>query len=98
MKQIEIKLTIKELISIRSQINMNPAYQRDYIAGGNTAWQRKLIQNLMRGQVVLPALYVRVNNKFQTMKGFDSNNITEDQRQMIIQQIIEMIDGRRVYH
>jgi hypothetical protein len=95
MKQIEIKLTIKELISIRSQINMNPAYQRDYIAGGNTAWQRKLIQNLMKGEVVLPALYVRVNSKFQAMKGFDSNNITEDQRQMIIQQIIEMIDGQQ---
>tara|TARA_B100001778_G_scaffold159339_1_gene130979 strand:+ start:714 stop:2111 length:1398 start_codon:yes stop_codon:yes gene_type:complete len=95
MKQIEIKLTIRELIGIRGQINMNPAYQRDYVAGDNVKWQRKLIQNLMRGEVVLPALYVRVNNKFQTMKRFDSNNITEDQRQMIIQQIIEMIDGQQ---
>ena len=95
MKQIEIKLTIRELIGIRGQINMNPAYQRDYVAGDNIKWQRKLIQNLMRGQVVLPALYVRVNNKFQNMKSFDPNNITEDQRQMIIQQIIEMIDGQQ---
>jgi len=95
MKQVEIKLTIKELINIRGQINMNPAYQRDYVAADNKPWQRGLIQSLMKGDTILPALYVRVNNKFQALKGFDPNNITEDQRQMIIQQIIEMVDGQQ---
>lgn len=74
---------------------MNPAYQRDYIAGENRPWQRKLIQNLMRGEVVLPALYVRVNNKFQIMKSYDPDNLTPEQRDLIIQNIIEMIDGQQ---
>ena len=74
---------------------MNPAYQRDYVAADNKPWQRELIQSLMKGDTILPALYVRVNNKFRALKGFDPNNITEDEKQMIIQQIIEMVDGQQ---
>lgn len=95
MKQIRIDMKVKELLNIKGQLNMNPAYQRDYIAGENKSWQRKLIGNLMKGEVVLPALYVRVNNKFQDMKGYDKNNVTTEQRDLIISMITEMIDGQQ---
>ena len=44
-------MKIKELLNVKGQLNMNPAYQRDYIAGENKPWQRKLIGNLMKGEV-----------------------------------------------
>ena len=95
MKQIRIDMTIKELLNVKGQLNMNPAYQRDYIAGGNKPWQRKLIGNLMKGGVVLPNLYIRVNNKFQDMKAMDKDNVSETERLQIIDELIEMIDGQQ---
>jgi len=95
MKQVRIDITIGELVGIRNKLNMNPAYQRDYIAGENVIWQKKLIQNLMRGEICLPSLYVRVNSSFQQLKGIEEGNIPENDRKLIISHLIEMIDGQQ---
>ena len=48
MKQAKIEVPIgqiKELFE-NNKLNMNPQYQRDYIAKDRVKWQQKLIKNL----------------------------------------------------
>ena len=56
-------IDIKDIETISKTINLNPAYQRDYIAHERKDWQQKLIGSIFEGNRVIPNLYARVSDK-----------------------------------
>jgi hypothetical protein len=89
MKQAKIEVPIgqiKELFE-NNKLNMNPQYQRDYIAKDRVKWQQKLIKNILSTEMVIPNLYVRVSD----LKPFN----TPDNAKGFYNHLSEMIDGQQ---
>jgi len=89
MKQTKIEVPIgqiKELFE-NNKLNMNPQYQRDYIAQDRQKWQQKLIKNILSTEMVIPNLYVRVN----AIEPF--NSAVDDKG--FYNYLSEMIDGQQ---
>ena len=80
-------INIKDIETISKTINLNPAYQRDYIAHEKKGWQQKLIGSIFKGNRVIPNLYARVDNQDMVMDG--GNRISA------LHSITEMIDGQQ---
>ena len=89
MKQTKIEVPIgqiKELFE-NNKLNMNPQYQRDYIAKDRVKWQQKLIKNILSTEMVIPNLYVRVSD----LEPFN----TPDNAKGFYNYLSEMIDGQQ---
>ena len=89
MKQVKIEVPIgqiKELFE-NNKLNMNPQYQRDYIAKDRVKWQQKLIKNILSTEMVIPNLYVRVSD----LEPFN----TPDNAKGFYNHLSEMIDGQQ---
>jgi hypothetical protein len=80
-------INIKDIETISKTINLNPTYQRDYIAHEKKGWQQKLIGSIFKGNRVIPNLYARVDNQDMVMDG--GNRISA------LHSITEMIDGQQ---
>ena len=99
--QISVRDLYKRLQS--KQFSMNPAYQRDYIANSNKPWQQNLISNIVKGESVIPYLYIRTRqgfnlNQFKHFNGHLLNPVDDEQklaREQIIDALTEVIDGQQ---
>ena len=62
--QVRFDMTVKQIYELfdKGQLNMNPAYQRDYVAKDNKKWQQNLMKNIVEGESVIPYLYMRVRD------------------------------------
>ena len=80
-------INIKDIETISKTINLNPAYQRDYIAHEKKGWQQKLIGSIFKGNRVIPNIYARVDNQDMVLDG--GNRI------IALHSITEMIDGQQ---
>ena len=80
-------INIKDIETISKTINLNPAYQRDYIAHERKDWQQKLIGSIFEGNRVIPNLYARVDKRDMVVDG--------GSRIKALHSITEMIDGQQ---
>ena len=98
MKQIKKEVTIQELYDCyqKGKLSCNPAYQRDYIAQDNKPWQRKLMDSVLKGGRIIPALYLRsdspseCNLPLEKVMDFARYNIQE-----FINTLTEVVDGQQ---
>ena len=97
MKQIKKEVTIQELYDCyqKGKLSCNPAYQRDYIAQDNRPWQRKLMDSVLKGGRIIPALYLRSDSsEMCTFK-----NVTDGHHRNRIEEFIntltEVVDGQQ---
>ena len=89
MKQQKFELTIQQLYDCYTnskKLDCNPAYQRDYIAKENKPWQKKLIKSQLQRGRIIPALYMRVDNKEVL-----SNGVIDP----FVNALTEVIDGQQ---
>ena len=93
MKSSLYQIKIRDLMKLDKVINLNPAYQRDYIAKDNRKWQRQLIATIFEGNRVVPNLYARTNSK-EMAEGKLLQEFREYTAEMILN-ITEMIDGQQ---
>ena len=102
--QVRFDMTVKQIYDLfdKGQLNMNPAYQRDYVAKDNKTWQQNLMKNIVEGESVIPYLYMRVHNdidlfQYKSLNGQLMQNTPEAEeiRDKIIAALIEVIDGQQ---
>ena len=103
--QTRVQITVRELYKMlkSKQLRMNPAYQRDYIANSNKPWQQNLISNIVKGESVIPYLYIRTKKRFplheyKHLNGHLLHPTDEEQelaRKQIIDALSEVIDGQQ---
>lgn len=88
MKQRKIEVPIGQIKKLfeNNTLNMNPQYQRDYIAKDRVKWQQKLIKNILSTEMVIPNLYVR---------SYDLKPFKTDNNSMFYKFLSEMIDGQQ---
>lgn len=105
--QTRVQISVRELYEMlkSGQLKMNPAYQRDYIANSNKPWQQNLVSNIVKGESVIPYLYIRTKKQFplheyksERLNGHLLHPINEKQelaRKQIIDALSEVIDGQQ---
>ena len=102
--QVRFDMTVKQIYELfdKGQLNMNPAYQRDYVAKDNKKWQQNLMKNIVEGESVIPYLYMRVRDdidlfQYKSLNGELMQNTPEagEIRNKIIAALIEVIDGQQ---
>ena len=81
---------------LKDFINLNPAYQRDYVADSNLPWQQGLIKSIFVGDLVIPNLYARTSS-VELARGIYEGltNINEILTEVHLQLLTEMIDGQQ---
>jgi len=96
MKQIKKEITIQKLYDCyyKGKLSCNPAYQRDYIAQDNRPWQRKLMDSVLKGGRIIPALYLRSDSSVACTfkKGLDFARYKIDE---FIDTLTEVVDGQQ---
>ena len=99
MKSTLYRITIEVLNYLKKFINLNPAYQRDYIAKDDLPWQQGLVGGIFEGNNVIPNLYARTNSKELATAKIDGLTkfglIDGHNRDSVISLITEMIDGQQ---
>jgi len=71
VKSTLYRITIEVLNYLKKFINLNPAYQRDYIAKDDLPWQQGLVGGIFQGNNVIPNLYARTNSRDLAVGQFD---------------------------
>lgn len=102
MKQIKKEVTIQELYDCyyKGKLKCNPAYQRDYIAHENKPWQRKLMDSVLKGGRIIPALYLRSDSsELCGLKVDKDGNVVDGHHRHRIEEFIdsltEVVDGQQ---
>ena len=89
------RITISMIEKLKDFINLNPAYQRDYVADSNLPWQQGLIKSIFVGDLVIPNLYARTSS-VELARGIYEGltNINEILTEVHLQLLTEMIGQR----
>ena len=105
MQQLRISVKVKDLFQHynngNGKLNMNPRYQRDYIAKDKLKWQQHLIRNIVSAEMVIPNLYVRaLDYEAFLMEIFNGDHIVkpeliEKRAKALWESVREMIDGQQ---
>lgn len=99
MKSTLYRITIEVLNYLKKFINLNPAYQRDYIAKDDLPWQQGLVGGIFQGNNVIPNLYARTSSRDLAVGQFDGLHqfglIDGSHKNAVISLITEMIDGQQ---
>lgn len=90
------RITISLIEKLANFINLNPAYQRDYVADSRLPWQQGLIKSIFIGDLVIPNLYARTSSKELARGMYEGLQETFAQLSEIhLQLLTEMIDGQQ---
>ena len=89
------RITISMIEKLKDFINLNPAYQRDYVADSNLPWQQGLITSIFTGDLVIPNLYARTSSQELARGIYDGLVGFAQLSTLHLQLLTEMIDGQQ---
>tara|TARA_R100000005_G_C4979387_1_gene189606 strand:- start:57 stop:1466 length:1410 start_codon:yes stop_codon:yes gene_type:complete len=93
MKSSLFLIKIRDILILKKYINLNPAYQRDYVANQNKSWQEKFICSIFQRTTVIPNLYARTDNEaLASGELVEQFSYLENQH---FSSITEMVDGQQ---